>query len=598
MATGPSNERRGYRRIAELGRGGMATVHLAAMQGSHGVTKLVVVKELRPELAVNDEFVVMFFDEARLAARLNHPNIVQSYEVGEEDGRQFIVMEYLEGQPLHRVWNKLQAAGKMSLALNLQVVHDVLAGLDYAHELTEFNGTHLKIVHRDISPHNVFVTYTGDVKVVDFGIAKAADSSTQTRVGTLKGKLTYMPPEQAMGEPVDRRADLFAVGVLLWESAAGRRLWQGMNDGAIMRALMTGDIPSLLSVNPDLPPRLDDICRRALAPKRDARYATAGDFQRDIERLMQDLGVHSNRRELGSIVTELFADDRAMLRASIDDALNRGDPNAVETVVGAYPKVNRPQATNPGMFASGSQQAVGAPTGSSGSFVAFAHTGESSQISRVQTNPGTTNTGASISMIGQVPQPAPKKINTVIIVLGVALAIAAGALLAIYSNRIFPASTTTPAGSGSAAAASDPSGGVGTGGNGVGTTSAGTSTAGTTNGTGIVGAGGLTASSNIHLQVKGVPFGGQVLLDGTPLTPTPQGYVVPADGKPHKITAVANGQSREQTITLDRDQTLDLSLGGKAPSGGGGGGGKGHPTGGGGGGKHTDNGNGTPDLGY
>ena len=235
MATGPSNERRGYRRIAELGRGGMATVHLAAMQGSHRVTKLVVVKELRPELAVNDEFVVMFFDEARLAARLNHPNIVQSYEVGEEDGRQFIVMEYLEGQPLHRVWNKLQAAGKMSLALNLQVVHDVLAGLDYAHELTEFNGTHLKIVHRDISPHNVFVTYTGDVKVVDFGIAKAADSSTQTRVGTLKGKLTYMPPEQAMGEPVDRRADLFAVGVLLWESAAGRRLWQGMNDGAIMR---------------------------------------------------------------------------------------------------------------------------------------------------------------------------------------------------------------------------------------------------------------------------------------------------------------------------------------------------------------------------
>ncbi len=221
-APGASNERATYRRIAELGRGGMATVHLAAMQGPHGVTKLVVIKELRPELAMNDEFVVMFFDEARLAARLNHPNIVQSYEVGEENGRQFIVMEYLEGQPLHRVWNKLQSSGKMTVDVNLQVVSDVLSGLDYAHELANFNGSALNIVHRDVSPHNVFVTYTGDVKVVDFGIAKAADSSTQTRVGTLKGKLTYMPPEQAMGEKVDRRADIFAVGVLLWESSAGR----------------------------------------------------------------------------------------------------------------------------------------------------------------------------------------------------------------------------------------------------------------------------------------------------------------------------------------------------------------------------------------
>lgn len=587
MATGPSNERRAYRRIAELGRGGMATVHLAAMQGPHGVTKLVVIKELRPELAVNDEFVVMFFDEARLAARLNHPNIVQSYEVGEEDGRQFIVMEYLEGQPLHRVWNKLQAAGKMSLAINLQVVHDVLAGLDYAHELADFNGAQLKIVHRDISPHNVFVTYTGDVKVVDFGIAKAADSSTQTRVGTLKGKLTYMPPEQAMGEPVDRRADLFAVGVLLWESAAGRRLWQGMNDGAIMRALMTGDIPTLASVNPDLPPRLDDICRRALAPKRDARYATAGDFQHDVERLMSDLGVHSSRRELGSLVTELFADDRAMLRASIDDALNHADPNAIETVVGAYPKVARPQATNPGLFASGSQQAVG-PMGGSGSFVAFAHTGESSQISRVQTNPGTTNTGAALSMIGQAPT-QPKKINTVIVVLGVALAIAAGALLAVYSNRLFPSGNTGPAPTGTVAAVSQggPTGDVGVTGTAATNALAGSGTAG---GTGVVG---VAAPSTIYLKVKGVPFGGQVLLDGTPLAPTPQGYGVPGDGKVHTLTAVANGQSHETRIKLDHDQSVDLTIPVKPPSGGASGGKHG-----GGGGKHTDTSSSTPDLGY
>ncbi|MEO8877744.1 MAG: serine/threonine-protein kinase, partial [Polyangiaceae bacterium] len=523
----------------------MATVHLAAMQGSHGVTKLVVVKELRPELAVNDEFVVMFFDEARLAARLNHPNIVQSYEVGEENGRQFIVMEYLEGQPLHRVWNKLQAAGGMTLAVNLQVIHDVLAGLEYAHELADFNGSHLKIVHRDVSPHNVFVTYTGDVKVVDFGIAKAADSSTQTRVGTLKGKLTYMPPEQAMGEPVDRRADLFAAGVLLWESSAGRRLWQGLNDGAIMRALMTGEIPSLLSVNPQLPARLDEIVRKALAPKRENRYATAHEFQADVESLMNEIGARPSRRELGVLVSDLFADDRAIVRATIDDALNRGDPNAIETIIGA-PKPKRPANA---MYASGSQpqalgQLPGAGPGPSGSFVAFAHTGEASHVSQLshvsQVQPmgmvsGHTNTGASVSL----PQAtAPKKgVVNLIGVLGFAVAIAVGAAFAVYGDRILGTAPQQPAITGS----------PNTGPNGVGTTGSvstgptGTGIVPTTNptgavATGIVGAGGVVPTT-VHLQINVQPFGSMVFLDGNLLQITPTGVSVPGDGKTHKLRA-------------------------------------------------------------
>jgi len=553
VAPGASNERRTYRRIAELGRGGMATVHLAAMQGSHGVTKLVVVKELRPELAVNDEFVVMFFDEARLAARLNHPNIVQSYEVGEENGRQFIVMEYLEGQPLHRVWNKLQAAGAMTLAVNLQVIHDVLAGLEYAHELADFNGSHLKIVHRDVSPHNVFVTYTGDVKVVDFGIAKAADSSTQTRVGTLKGKLTYMPPEQAMGEPVDRRADLFAAGVLLWESSAGRRLWQGLNDGAIMRALMTGEIPSLLSVNPQLPPRLDEIVSKALAPKRDNRYATAREFQADVEALMHEIGARPSRRELGVLVSDLFADDRAVVRATIDDALNRGDPNAIETVIGAV----KPKPRAGGMYASGSQPQVAGnvPGGPSGSFVAFAHTGESShvsQVSQVQAmGAGHTNTGASVSMT-QAGAPAPKKgVVNVIGVLGFAVAIAVGAAFAVYGDRILgrsspPATTGAPTNG-------NLSPNVPTG---VPLTSGvpGTGTAGT--------ASALTApAATVHLQISVQPFGALVFLDNNLLQITPTGVAVPGDARPHKLRVQSTGfVTKEIDVTLDHDQAIDLTL--------------------------------------
>jgi len=589
-AAAASNERRTYRRIAELGRGGMATVHLAAMQGPHGVTKLVVIKELRPELAVNDEFVVMFFDEARLAARLNHPNIVQSYEVGEENGCQFIVMEYLEGQPLHRVWNKLQSAGKMTLAVNLQVVSDVLAGLDYAHELADFNGSHLKIVHRDVSPHNVFVTYTGDVKVVDFGIAKAADSSTQTRVGTLKGKLTYMPPEQAMGEKVDRRADIFAVGVLLWESSAGRRLWQGLNDGAIMRALMTGEIPSLLSVNPDLPPRLDEIVRKALAPKRDNRYASAREFQHDVEQLMSETGSRASRRDLGTVVSELFADDRAVIRATIDDALNRGDPNAVETVVGAHPRPKRPANA---MYASGSQSAIPAQQpGPSGSFVAFAHTGEQSHISQVsqvqQMASGQTNTGAAVA----VPAPQKKAMVNLIAVLGFAVAIAVGAAFAVYGDRLLGTAAPQPNGAGPVQTnGSTP----------LGNTPQGTlpgplvgqaGQAGPTGaGTGAPITGGVPANGTVQLSLTVQPTGALVFLDGNLLQITPQGMNLPRDARPHKLRAQATGfATKELDLTLDHDQSIDLVL-----TKGGAGGGVHRPTGtrppGGG---HDS----TPDLGY
>ncbi len=214
-----------YRLIAELGHGGMSDVFLAVSKGMGGFHKLLVIKQLRPNLAEDEEFLSMFLDEARLAARLSHRNVVATYEVGEDGGRYYIAMEYLEGQALKRIIHR--AKTRFGLDMHLQVVLDVLKGLHHAHDLCDYDATPLGVVHRDVSPHNIFVTYAGDVKVVDFGVAKALDSSTETSAGVMKGKLAYMSPEQARSGDVDRRADIFSVGVLLWEGVTGQRMWGG-----------------------------------------------------------------------------------------------------------------------------------------------------------------------------------------------------------------------------------------------------------------------------------------------------------------------------------------------------------------------------------
>jgi serine/threonine protein kinase len=242
-----------YRPIAILGRGGMATVYLATASGPGGFTKLVVIKELKPELAEEADFRSMFLEEARLAARLNHPNIVQTFEVVDDENVQFIVMEYLEGQSLRGLRGKVGALGDAMVAGQARIVADMLAGLHAAHELTDFDGQPLRVVHRDVSPHNVFVTYDGEVKLVDFGIAKAVDSSARTSTGAVKGKLAYMPPEQAFGLGVDRRADVFAAGVVLWEAATGKRLWEGLTEPGVLHRLSKGEIPRVRDVAPNAP---------------------------------------------------------------------------------------------------------------------------------------------------------------------------------------------------------------------------------------------------------------------------------------------------------------------------------------------------------
>jgi serine/threonine protein kinase len=320
-----------YQRIAPLGKGGMATVYLAALRGPHAFQKLVVVKEMRPDLAEREAFRDMFMQEARLAARLSHPNVVQTFEVLEEPNAAYsIVMEFLDGQPFSRLRNA--ALRELMLPLQLLVLSQVLQGLEYLHELTDFDGSPLGLIHRDISPQNVFVTYDGDVKILDFGIAKANDSLVTTEVGTLKGKVAYMAPEQVLHAGVDLRADLFSVGVMLWEALAGRRYWSDVPDVAILGRLGAGQLPSTDVFPAGTSTALVAICERALAHNPADRYPSAAAFRADIERYFASLAVPPTRRDVGKVVRSLFQKERRALRQAIDEAVGPGS--------GGYPSLS------------------------------------------------------------------------------------------------------------------------------------------------------------------------------------------------------------------------------------------------------------------
>jgi serine/threonine-protein kinase len=322
-----------YRLIAELGRGGMANVYLALTEGMGGTfSKLVVLKTLREFLTSDPEFVTMFLDEARIAARMNHPNVVQTLEAGHDTAEIYLAMEYLDGQSLSRVL--LRDKGTITLAMRIAALDDVLAGLHYAHELADFDGTPLHIVHRDVTPHNVFVTYDGEVKVVDFGIAQAEGRASRTRHGVIKGKVSYMSPEQARSEVVDRRTDVFAVGIMLAESLAGERFWGNRTDKEILRALVGGAIPDAFKRASVPDRRIVEVCARALAADPAHRYPTALAMQEALEPCLAALGGRPSRRAIGSAVAELFEDRRKLTKQILEQQLADLSHTSVSGVTG------------------------------------------------------------------------------------------------------------------------------------------------------------------------------------------------------------------------------------------------------------------------
>jgi serine/threonine-protein kinase len=310
-----------YRDLLPIGSGGSANITIAVAEGVGGFTKLVVLKTIRPELIANAAASQMFLDEARLSARMNHPNVVQVYEVFLRKEIPVIVMEFLDGQPLSYILAQAYDSKALTLDVSVSILTKVLAGLHYAHTLTDYSGEALGLIHRDVSPHNVMVTYDGQVKLVDFGIAKLSNSEHQTRTGVIKGKLTYMAPEQFTGK-VDLRADIFGVGVMLWELATRQRYWGDLPEPALIGRLISGDLPHLRK-----PANIDDelyrICAKSLSFRPSERYESAAAMQEDLERYLAKRGAILTQVGIGKLVTETCSEARRKVQVAIRDQLSK-----------------------------------------------------------------------------------------------------------------------------------------------------------------------------------------------------------------------------------------------------------------------------------
>jgi serine/threonine-protein kinase len=296
-----------YYLLDRIGSGGMAEVFLAVASGPEGFQRTLVIKRMLPHLSQDRAFVRMFVDEAKLCGLLSHPNLVQIFEFGSIDESFFIAMEHVQGETLSAVRAKLAEEKRIApVAASLEIARQVCLGLHYAHSLTSASGQPLGIIHRDISPSNLMISYHGAVKILDFGIARVAEElrETHTQAGTMKGKVSYMSPEQLRTEQVDSRSDVFAVGVVLHEMLTARRLFRASNEFSGAKMVLESVIALPSSVNPEVPPEVDRVVMRALARDRDARYATAGEMAEDLEKVLFEM--RASPHELRKLLAALF----------------------------------------------------------------------------------------------------------------------------------------------------------------------------------------------------------------------------------------------------------------------------------------------------
>ncbi|MEK7355198.1 MAG: serine/threonine-protein kinase, partial [Bdellovibrionota bacterium] len=298
-----------YILLEKLAMGGMAEIYLARNSGASGVSKFVAIKRILPQFTEQTEFIDMFKDEAKIAVNLSHANIVSIFEFGIEKSAFFLAMDYIEGRNLRQILNKMKKSGlSFSIEQVLYVIKEVAGGLDHAHRCIDANtGKPLNIIHRDMSPQNVMVSFEGEVKIVDFGIAKAETQLETTRAGTLKGKFGYMSPEQAEGQPVDLRTDVFALGIVLWELLANDRLFVANNEVNTLRKIRECQIPSLRKINPAIPPELERIVSKALAKDRNLRYQTSAALHRELSRFLNRQYPDFSPQDFSVYIKNLFA---------------------------------------------------------------------------------------------------------------------------------------------------------------------------------------------------------------------------------------------------------------------------------------------------
>ncbi len=319
--------------LERIAVGGMAEVYRAKSFGTHGFERVVAVKRILASMAEDEEFVRMFVDEARLASSLTHQNIVQIYDFGQQDKLHYIAMEYVAGRDLRTILDRHKKLREpMNPAMACTVIAKVAEALDYAHRKRDPSGKEVKIIHRDVSPQNVLLSFDGEVKLCDFGIAKAVTQSTRTQVGVLKGKFAYMSPEQVRGRQIDRRSDVFALGVIFYEMLTGERLFLGESDYSTLEAVRSARVPPPRQFNPSLPPKLEEICLKMLTREPADRYQWASDVLEDVTRFLFASGQVFHAHHLRQYMQDAYAADIDAENAKQEAfaAVRMPPPSAVE----------------------------------------------------------------------------------------------------------------------------------------------------------------------------------------------------------------------------------------------------------------------------
>lgn len=328
-----------YTLLNRIAVGGMAEIFLARQEGLEGFEKTICIKRIRPHLSSQENFVRMFLNEAKLAAQLSHPTVVQIYDLGRINDSYFIAMEYIPGRDMSRIIPKAERAGiPFPMIYALRIASSVCEGLYYAHTKTDAYGNPLNVVHRDITPENILVSWDGTMKIVDFGIAKANTQIEQTRAGEIKGKLSYMSPEQAMGKSLDQRSDIFSVGAVLYEWVTGYKLFTGENEMAILKSIIDGKIYPPSYFKEDVPEAVEKILMRALEKDREQRYQTAWEMQFDIDTYLASCEFTPSNIHLSNFLKQIFDDEierekEMLLRARRQEEAEDAQEEAEEEIL-------------------------------------------------------------------------------------------------------------------------------------------------------------------------------------------------------------------------------------------------------------------------
>lgn len=304
-----------YYLLERISQGGMAEIYKGLAYDLAGIKKTVCIKKIMPHIAASREFIDMLIDEAKIAVNLNHGNIAQIYDLGKAGEDYFIVMEYVEGQTLSKIFKKAVRTGqKIPVSLICHIIAEVANGLNYMHRKTDEAGTALNIIHRDISPQNIMVSLSGTVKIIDFGIAKAAVKVGHTESGIVKGKFAYMSPEQAKGDPLDHRSDIFSLGILFHELLTGARLFKGPNNKETLKNVKRAKVTPPSKIDPNLPGTLDPIVLKALEKDRRLRYSFASDLKDEILKFLHAFDPDFRPAQLALFVRELFAEELSLIK--------------------------------------------------------------------------------------------------------------------------------------------------------------------------------------------------------------------------------------------------------------------------------------------